>query len=113
MDAATLVRTTRIRRGLTQSELARRIGTSQPVISAYENGSRDPSTGTLSRLIAGAGERLELGLAERASDLPPLTTPEARSAAIIDVLLLADAVPRRRPPERRPTFPRMDSTRRH
>ena len=31
MDAATLVRTARLRRGLTQAELATRTGTSQPV----------------------------------------------------------------------------------
>lgn len=110
MDAATLVRTARVRHGLTQSELARRVGTSQPVISAYENGARDPSTGTLARLVAGTGEQLVLGVVDRRSDLPPLTTPEARSAAVIDVLLLADAVPRRRPAEPHPTFPRMDST---
>ena len=110
MDAATLVRTARLRRGLSQAELARRVGTSQPVISAYENGARDPSTATLARLIAGAGEELVLGLAERGTDLPPLTTPKARSAAVVDVLLLADAIPRRRPAERQPSFPRMDST---
>ena len=111
MDAATLVRTARLRRGLTQAELATRTGTSQPVISAYENGGRDPSIGTLARLVAGTGSRLVLGVADQPSDLPPLTTPEARSAAIVDVLLLADAVPRRRTAERQPTFPRMDSSR--
>jgi transcriptional regulator with XRE-family HTH domain len=110
MDAASLVRAARVRRGLTQAELARRVGTSQPVISAYENGARDPSTATLARLVAGTGEALVLGLADRATDLPPLASPEARSAAVVDVLLLADAIPRRRPAERCPALPRMDST---
>ncbi|MDQ3470739.1 MAG: helix-turn-helix domain-containing protein, partial [Actinomycetota bacterium] len=44
MTPAALIRTTRTRAGLTQAELARRAGTSQPVISAYEHGRRDPSS---------------------------------------------------------------------
>ena len=62
MDAATLMVTARRRNGLTQAQMAARAGTSQPVISAYEHGARDPSLGTLRRLLAGAGERLELRL---------------------------------------------------
>lgn len=108
MDAAAIVRTARLRHGLTQAQLAARVGTSQSVISAYEHGVRDPSTSTLRRLVAGTGERLELGLAERRPDVTPLPTPEAHAAALVDVLLLADAVPRRRPPGPL-AFPRIDS----
>lgn len=110
MDAATLVRTARRRSGLTQAQLAARVGTSQPVISAYEHGARDPSTATLRRLVAGTGARLELRLAEQASDLPQLTSPEEHAAALVDVLLLADAIPVRRDPAPL-RFPRIDSGR--
>ena len=46
MKPETLIRAARRRAGLTQAELARRAGTSQPVVSAYEHGRRDPSVGT-------------------------------------------------------------------
>lgn len=96
---------------MTQAELAERAGTSQPVISAYEHGRRDPTTTTLRRLLAAAGARLDLRLAEPTTDLPPLTTPEAHAAALVDVLLLGDAVPRRRRPSPTLSFPRIDSVR--
>lgn len=48
--------------GLTQSELARRAGTRQGAISAYETGQRDPTVGTLRRLLNATGHELELGL---------------------------------------------------
>lgn len=111
VDAATLLRTARRRHGLTQAELAARAGTSQPVISAYEHGRRDPTTATLRRLLAAAGTRLELGLGGPTSDLPPLATPDDHAAALVDVLLLADAVPLRRRPSPTMTFPRIDSVR--
>lgn len=108
MNAAHLVRTARRRGGLTQSQLAARVGTSQPVISAYEHGARDPSIETLRRIVAGTGSRLSVGLADRSPDLPPLGSVEAHAAALVDVLLLADAVPVRRAPDPL-TFPRIDS----
>ena len=109
MDPATLLRRARRRRALSQSDLARRAGTSQPVVSAYENGHRDPSTATLRRLLAAAGERLVLDLAVPGSDLPPPADPAEHGARLVDVLLLADAVPHRvRPPE---PMPRMVSRR--
>lgn len=110
MDPAAVLRTARRRSGLTQAQLAARVGTSQPVISAYEHGLRDPSVATLRRLVAGTGESLLVTLSERTPDLPTLATPTDHAAALVDVLLLADAVPRRRKPERHPSFPRLDST---
>lgn len=109
MDAASILRTARRRQGLTQAEVARRIGTSQPVISAYESGARDPSTSTLRRLVEGTGERLELRLADTGSNA--VTSAADRGAALVDVLLLADAIPVRRAPGPL-RFPRIDSTRR-
>ena len=108
MEPAELLLTARQRRGLSQAELAARAGTSQPVVSAYERGRRDPTTGTLRRLIAAAGERLELRLASEPPQIPPPSSPEEHGDRLVDVLLLADAVGHgRRAPL---TFPRIDST---
>lgn len=47
---------------LTQLELARRAGTSQPAIARYEAGVSSPSVATLERILRATGQRLELGL---------------------------------------------------
>jgi transcriptional regulator with XRE-family HTH domain len=91
-----LIRTVRRRRGLTQAELARRAGTSQPVVSAYEHGRRDPTFATLRKLVEASGERLELATASPVTDLPPARTDEEHGRRLLDVLSLADAIPRRR-----------------
>lgn len=96
MDAATLIRQARARHGLTQAALARNAATSQPVVSAYEHGRRDPSIETLRRLVAAAGDRLQVGLAAVVPDLPPPASPAEHARRLVDVLLLADAVPSRR-----------------
>jgi transcriptional regulator with XRE-family HTH domain len=99
MDAATIIRAVRRRPGLSQAELARRAGTSQPVISAYEHGHRDPTSETLRRLVEAGGERLHLDAMPPGSDLPPAADIEEHARRLLDVLTLADAIPvRRRPP---------------
>lgn len=81
---------------MTQAELARRAGTSQPVISAYEHGRRDPSVATLARLIEAAGERLRISaVAQTMSNLPPPRNLEEHNRRLLDVLSLADAIPHR------------------
>ena len=95
VESAQVLRAARTRRGLSQAELARRAGTSQPVISAYERGHRDPSTETLRRLLAAAGERLHLALAPVPPDVPPPADAAEHGRRLVDVLLLADAVPHR------------------
>lgn len=57
-----MLRRARDRTGLSQSEVARRAGVAQSVISAYEAGHRQPSVVTLARLIGATGHRLVLGL---------------------------------------------------
>ncbi len=64
MDAATLIRASRERAGLTQHALAARAGTSQPAVSRYESGAASPSVQTLDRLLAVMGVRLELSVAD-------------------------------------------------
>lgn len=58
--AAGLLRDARVRSQLSQSELARRAGVAQSVISAYESGRREPSLPTLTRLVAATGHELAI-----------------------------------------------------
>jgi len=80
------VRELRQRAGLTQQELARRGGTSQPALARLERaGSGGSATlATLQRLAGAAGFALEVGLVER-SDPDPVI---ARYAQDIDRTLL-------------------------
>lgn len=100
MEPAALIRSVRQRQGLTQKALAVAAGTSQPVISAYEAGRRDPTHTTLARLVAAAGERLEVTARPVPSGLTPPADAHEHARRLLDVLSLADAVPpaRRRSP---------------
>ena len=60
MDVGALIRDARTSAGLTQAELARRSGTSQPAIARYEAGTTSPSVVTLDRVLRAAGRRLEI-----------------------------------------------------
>jgi transcriptional regulator with XRE-family HTH domain len=53
---------TRVRAGLTQAQLARRMGTTQSVIARLERGGRSPSVKTLRRLAQVTGSRLVVRL---------------------------------------------------
>jgi transcriptional regulator with XRE-family HTH domain len=57
--------------GLTQAELARAAGTSQPTIAAYESGRKSPTLTTLSRIARAAG-------LEAVVTFPPAMTREDR-----------------------------------
>jgi uncharacterized protein len=57
VDPALKIKTARSSERLTQSELAKRAGTTQSAIAAYESGSRRPSTTTLARLLDASGFR--------------------------------------------------------
>ncbi len=93
MEPGDLLRSLRRRRGLTQADLGRRAGTSQPVVSAYENGRRDPTFGTLRRLVEAGGEGLRIS-AEVVVDGPPrCRSVDENARRLVDVLLLADAIP--------------------
>jgi transcriptional regulator with XRE-family HTH domain len=96
MNPGELLRSVRRRRGLTQADLARRAGTSQPVVSAYEHGRRDPSIGTLRRLVEAGGERLRIDAHLVAEGPPPAADLQEHARRLVDVLLLADAIPPRR-----------------
>jgi transcriptional regulator with XRE-family HTH domain len=96
MTPGVLIRTVRRRRGMTQADLARRAGTTQPVVSAYEHGRRDPTYVTLRKLIEAAGERFEIGASPAPSGVPPATSADEHGRRLFDALSLADAVPSRR-----------------
>jgi transcriptional regulator with XRE-family HTH domain len=96
MEPASLIRTVRLRQGLSQAEIAQRAGTSQPVVSAYEHGRRDPSFQTLRKLVEAAGERVRLDATPSTSDLPPPGNLAEHGRRLLDVLSLSDAIPTRR-----------------
>jgi transcriptional regulator with XRE-family HTH domain len=58
-----LLREARLRAGLTQKELAKRAGTSQPAIARWESGAVQPSFERLRELIRSCGLELTFGLA--------------------------------------------------
>jgi transcriptional regulator with XRE-family HTH domain len=55
----------RNRAGLTQQELARKMGTTQPVVARLESGRSRPSMRTLERLADATGSRLLISFAPR------------------------------------------------
>jgi transcriptional regulator with XRE-family HTH domain len=91
-----LIARVRTRNGLSQRALAQRAGTSQPVVSAYENGRRDPGFETLRRLVAAAGERLVVDAVRPTPGLPPPVSVEDHARRLLDVLSIADAIPARK-----------------
>ena len=54
-----MVRRARQKAGLSQSELARRLGTKQPVIARWETGQRSPDYDTVMRAIVACGFDME------------------------------------------------------
>ncbi len=69
MEAATLIRTARSTEQITQADLARRAGTTQSAVAAYENGSRKPTPLTLRRLLDASGFRPSHLLAQRRDEI--------------------------------------------
>lgn len=60
MDLAELVYAARAGAGLTQTQLAAAMGTSQSAVAAWENGARTPGIDALERLAAACGKRLHI-----------------------------------------------------
>lgn len=63
MISADLLRQARLRAGLTQAELGRRIGRPQSQIARWEGGRVEPSLEALRRLVRACGLELTYGLA--------------------------------------------------
>ncbi len=60
MGPGTLLRDARHAAGLTQADLARRLGTSQPAVAKLEASSANPSIATLDGALRATGHRLQL-----------------------------------------------------
>lgn len=63
--AGALLRSARLRLGLSQTAFADLIGVTQPTLSAYESGKRQPTLPTLLGMLARAGLELRLEVVER------------------------------------------------
>lgn len=104
VDAASTIQTAREHAGLSKRELARRAHTSPAAIVAYESGTRDPTVGTLARIVAATGTVGDIELGSRR------LCPDARVASerLGQVLGLAEQLPHRRPSRKLayPPFPR-------
>jgi transcriptional regulator with XRE-family HTH domain len=83
-EPASLIRSARLRAGLTQAELALRAGVTQPVVSRAETPGANPRFTTLDRLVRAAGARLELAA-------PPVTIPDVDEGQIRELLALTPA----------------------
>jgi transcriptional regulator with XRE-family HTH domain len=90
-ESSRLLLEARRRAGITQGELARRAGIPHSVLSAYENGRREPGADTFLRLLRLAG--YDPSLEERAS---PHAEDERRGRELALVLDLAESLPRRK-----------------
>lgn len=71
-SSAAAIREARERAGLSQAELAARAGVSQPVISAYESGRREPSMAMLAKLVEASGHALLVEVVARPGSHRPL-----------------------------------------
>lgn len=63
MEGRSLLKAARVARGLTQEAVARRSGTSQPTLSAYERGTKSPTLAVAERILHSLG--FDLGLQPR------------------------------------------------
>ena len=62
MSSGSLIREGRLRAGLTQTEVAARVGTTQSAIARWEAGKAQPSLETLTRILRACGLDLRLAL---------------------------------------------------
>ena len=67
MRAAQIIREARLKAGLTQSELAARLGRERAQVARWETGGQEPSFANLSAAVEACGFALEVAIAERAS----------------------------------------------
>lgn len=79
MSPSTLVRDARRSAGLTQAQLAERLGTTQPVIARLERDDSNPTFETIERALAAAGYEIEL----RATRRPVPEVDESQIAALL------------------------------
>ena len=64
MHSAPLIREARLRAGLSQAELAQRVGTTQSAVARWEVGRAHPSAETLGRVVEACGFELRPSLVD-------------------------------------------------
>lgn len=77
MSAGALIRAARIRRGMSQAELAKRARTSQSAVARIERGRTSPTVETLERLAGVLGMTLELSTTPEGSGVDPTLVASA------------------------------------
>ncbi|MDO8187637.1 helix-turn-helix domain-containing protein [Conexibacter sp. JD483] len=85
MTPAALVRDARRSAGLTQAQLAERLGTTQPVIARLERADANPTFETVQRALDAAGFEIELRATQRSA------LPEVDESQILARLRLSPA----------------------
>jgi len=85
-----LIRQARLAAGLTQAELARRIRTTQSVVSRWERGGDEPRLSTLDRILRACGRRLSLTVEDDDVDRSQIRqqlamTPAERLASVTNL----------------------------
>lgn len=104
MDTGRIVRESRARTGLTQAEFAALAGTSQPTLSQYERGRRQPTLAVLARITKAAGVYLALRVAR--PQVQAELVPSDRGEELQRVLELAAQFPTSHRPNL--SYPRFD-----
>ena len=90
-----MLREARSAAGITQTELARRVGVTQPMVAAYESGTREPTVATVRRMAWALGQTVSLTPLPG----PAFPDPERASRIFLDLLDWLDQLPAR-PPSR-------------
>lgn len=96
-----MLREARFEAGITQTELARRAGVTQPMVAAYESGTREPTVATFRRLAWALGRRVSLAPLPG----PNYPDPERASRIFLDLLDWVDHLPARSKPRGELGFP--------
>ncbi len=73
MDAGQLILEARKRAGVTQTELASRMGTHQSVVARWETGKSQPTLETVIRAVEAAGLELTVNISGSSPDQPELS----------------------------------------
>jgi hypothetical protein len=94
MTAAQIIREARLKAGLTQTELAERLGRERAQVARWEIGGQEPSFENLQSVVEACGFSLRIEIAER-EDTPALDAeleaslpeaPQQRVQALLDRL---------------------------
>src|SRR5438270_12676398 len=89
MDPGRVIREQRLARGLTQSQLALRAGSTQAAISRLERGELSPTFETFVRLLAVMGEEADITVRRTSSECDRARLASLRARSPADRLALA------------------------